>query len=79
MKAKRHSKKKVLEEKNCKSPSVRFEPAIPGLEVQCYNHHSTRAIVKNRSSFLAIYVHCPIFSRACFQNLPPKMKNGLHI
>ena len=48
MKAKRHSKKKVLEEKNCKSPSVGFEPAMPGLKVQCYNHHSMRAIVKNR-------------------------------
>ena len=79
MKAKRLSKKKVSEEKNCKSPSVGFEPAMPGLKVQCYNHHSVSAIVKNKASVLPIYVHCPIFSRACFQNLPSKMKNELQI
>ena len=79
MKAKRLSKKKVSGGKNCKSPSVGFEPAMTGLEVQCYNHHSVRVIVKNKPSVLSIYVHCPIFSRACFQNLPSKMKNELQI
>ena len=73
MKAKRLSKKKVSGGK------IVSLPAMTGLAVQCYNHHSVRVIVKNKPSVLSIYVHCPIFSRACFQNLPFKMKNELQI